>query len=631
MSHAPDATAGVSRGTLARALALTWLANVAAGTWIGTAYFGDRLEGAPALARVFAAGALVSSIATLFAVVLVLLWVLVLARAGERLIGVLQSALWTLALLLVFADTRVYEIFRYHLNGMVWNVITTPGGQDMVQLGAGTWVLLALAAVGVLALEHLSWRWLVRPSPSRLRARVLRAGAAIVLCIVVLEKGIYAVADARGVRQVTARAGLFPLYQRFTMKRSLERWFGWQVQETQTVEVAGEGLLLRYPLRAPVLDPEGARPNILIVVIDSLRADMLAPDTMPSLSRWSHAEARVFADHLSGGNATRFGIFSLVYGIHGTYWMPVYEERTPPVLVTALAAAGYDLRVISAARMTYPEFRSTAWVTMQDAVEDDLPGDKVARDRAVVSRFAEWMDRRAAAGSTAPFFCFTLLDAPHQTYAWPPEETVFQPSVTSLDYLELSSRPSEATVEKVENSYRNAVRFADASAAAMIEALRSRGLLESTLVVVTGDHGEELYENGFFGHTSNFTPQQVHVAFAMSGPGVVRGVETRPTCHVDVPTTLLEILGADPATRGDWSQGESLLAPPDERDRVIAGWQEVAVWVDGGILHVPLEGHKGTVTARDARWRPLADESAFITARGDAMADLARACRRFLR
>jgi membrane-anchored protein YejM (alkaline phosphatase superfamily) len=302
------------------------------------------------------------------------------------------------------------------------------------------------------------------------------------------------------------------------------------------------------------------------------------------------------------------------------------------VLVTTLERAGYDMRVLSAAKMSYPEFRSTAWVTMNDRVEDryEQP-EKFERDRAVVSRFDAWLDERDRRGEKAPFFCFTLLDAPHQTYAWPPDETVFEPAPRTLDYLDLASRPDDASIAAVKNSYKNAVHFSDANAARMIDALARRGLLENTFVVVTGDHGEEFFENGFFGHTSNFTPEQVHVTFVMSGPGVPIGVETRPTCHVDLAPTILEALGADRTTRDSWSQGENLLEPLDQRERVIGGWQQVAVLVDGGILHVPLEGHRGLVEGRDEHWRPIAHEAEFVEQHARTIGELARACRHFLR
>src|SRR5690349_10342758 len=120
-----------------------WLVNTAIGALIGTTYFGHAFEGAPTFPRVFAAAALVSTVAMLLAVVLVPLLVLTAVRPRPYSVGIVQSLLWTVALLALFIDTRVYGLFRYHLNGMVWNVITTPGGQDTLEIKGGTWVLLA--------------------------------------------------------------------------------------------------------------------------------------------------------------------------------------------------------------------------------------------------------------------------------------------------------------------------------------------------------------------------------------------------------------------------------------------------------------------------------------------------------
>jgi uncharacterized protein len=639
-SSAIDASAppraGGARQVACLAIALAWLANSLVGSLIGILYMGDVFDGASIGVRLFAHGALVSSIATVFALPALALVLAALAVPNLRLLGIVQALTWTAALLVLFVDTRVYGIFRYHLNGMVWNLITTPGGQDTVDIGAATFVILGVAAIAVFALEVVVWRrWFtgafVSAGGRNRRARAVKWGIAALLGVVVIEKATYAYADFRRDREITARASVFPLYQRLTLNRLLSKVLGVDMVARAKVEVSAAGLLLHYPLEAPRIDPKGARPNILIIVLDSLRSDMLAETTMPRISAWSKG-ARVFADHASGGNATRFGIFSLVYGIHGTYWMPAYEEKAPPVLVTTLQSLGYDMRVISAAGMTYPEFRSTAWVTMEDKVEDDLPAEKkYERDRLVASHFDAWLSDREARREPAPFFCFTLIDSPHQTYTWPPEETVFRPSVDRVDYLKAASRPSDADIVAVRNSFMNAVHFADGVAADMIDALKRRKMLENTIVIVTGDHGEEFWENGFFGHTSNFTREQVHVTFAMSGPGIPAGVETRPTAHVDVAPTLLELLGADPAQRAQWSQGENLLAPLAQRERIVAGWQEVAVWVDGGVLHVPLEGHKGLVEGYTWRWKLHPDGDRFIAAHSRAIAELAVQCRRFLR
>ena len=625
-----DMSVEPSAGTRAgawRALTIVWLVNTVLASLLGTAYFGDALEGASLGVRAFAAAALVSSLATVTLVGYLPLfgWLALAPRARGS--GWFVAAWSTVLLVLVFADTRIYGLFRYHFNGMVWNLLTTPGGTENFQITPGTYVGIGVVALITCAAQRGLWTFVT----ARPRRPVLRYALPALLAIVVGEKVTYAVADARRDRGVTARAALFPLYQRFTMKKTLARWIDVETGPDARVEVAGAGLLLRYPLATPDVPVDGARPNVLIVVIDSLRADALTPTDMPRVTDWSGG-ARVFQDHASGGNATRFGVFSLVYGIHGTYWMPVYEEKAPPVLVTALDRAGYELRVISAAKMSYPEFRSTAWVTMENRVDDGFEQpEKFQRDAAVADHFESWLADRDARQAREPFFCFILLDSPHQTYSWPPEETHYQPAVRSLDYVSLARRPSDETIATVRNSYRNAVRYADRTTGRLLDSLAAHGVAEDTVVIVTGDHGEEFWEHGYFGHTSNFTPEQVHVAFVMRGPGVPVGVETRPTSHVDVAPTILEMLGVDPRARATWSQGENLLAPPERRDRVVAGWQEVAVWVEGGILHVPLEGHRGLVEARDRGWKLLEREREFLDAHGAAIGRLALDCRRFLK
>jgi membrane-anchored protein YejM (alkaline phosphatase superfamily) len=109
------------------------------------------------------------------------------------------------------------------------------------------------------------------------------------------------------------------------------------------------------------------------------------------------------------------------------------------------------------------------------------------------------------------------------------------------------------------------------------------------------------------------------------------GVETRPTSHIDVAPTILEMLGADPAARREYSFGESLLEPPQERLRTLSGWDEMAVWIPEGVLYVPLEGFRGLVEARDFRWKPLEEEDAVIARHGAEIARMARECRWFLR
>jgi membrane-anchored protein YejM (alkaline phosphatase superfamily) len=623
-----------SRSSRFAAIVLAWVAATLVGAAIGTAWLPESSAWSSARACVYVPAALISNTAMLACIPGAGLALLAILLRSRRALGIVQAAVWTVFLVLLYADTRIWRLFRYHFNPMVWNVITTPGSEDAVDLGPKTWTFVLVVAVALFAAFLFAWSAWFLPEDDRsalARRRVARIASLVLLGAVLLDKGLYAVADIDRDRTVTAVARSFPMYQRFTVQRLAKRVFGLQLEAREKVEVGGESLLLHYPIEKPRIDPAGPRPNVLVLVIDSLRADMLAEETMPRT--WAFAtRARRFDNHLSGGNATRFGIFSLVYGIHGTYWMPVLQDHAPPVLVTALQELGYDLRVLSTASMNFPEFRSTAWVTIEDRVEDhfDFAG-KIERDAHIPVRFGEWLGEREAAGRKDPFYCFALIDAPHGTYDWPKDETVFRPYVERVDFLEMAGEPTAEAIAAVKNSYKNAVHFADSVVGRMLDELERRGLAESTIVVVTGDHGEEFFEHGHFGHTSNFAPEQTHVTFVMGGPGIPPGVETRPTCHVDLAPTLLARMGADPAQRALWSQGEDLLAPLSERDRIIGGWDEVAMWVPGGILRVPLEGHRGFLEAYDYQWQRLPDESALLARSGAAIARLAQECRKFLR
>ena len=131
------------------------------------------------------------------------------------------------------------------------------------------------------------------------------------------------------------------------------------------------------------------------------------------------------------------------------------------------------------------------------------------------------------------------------------------------------------------------------------------------------------------------SPEQVEVPFLMSGPGVPAGVETRPTSHLDISNTLLELLGADPTRRGDYSLGESLFDPPATRARVVAGWSDIGLWTDTGIFDLPLRaptlaGWGEEYEVYDRHWNPVPDPEARFRRERAELERMAAECARFL-
>jgi hypothetical protein len=601
---------------------------------------GEYLDGAhpgTPLGRLFVHGGRLSCAATLSLVpgLIGLLWARLVRTRWT--LGALLGLTWVAALFAVYVDTRIYELFRYHFNGLVWNVLCTPGADEAVHLSAREIATVLCAASALVPLHAwifvrlLAWNER-RAEQARQAPLFFRPAAAwgfVLVPNMLVVAGVYAWGDMVRDPRVMAYARAYPVYPRLTMKRFARDHLGVEIAERPEVDLPEDGILLAYPRVEVRLPPRGPRLNVLLVVIDSLRADMLDPAVMPRTSELAR-EGRTFHDHLSSGNATRFGLFGLLYGLHGSYWRAIYNEHRSPVLIDALLAADYDIRVLTSASMDFPEFRSTAWVRIEGVVEDRLPAERPGgRDDGVARRFEEWLGE---GHSGRPFFAFLLLDAPHQTYHFPADCTPFRPYLDEVAYAAIDESTPEAVRTGLFNRYRNAVHYADQTVGRVLDALAAHGLAEDTLIVVTGDHGEEFFEHGLWGHTSTFTRPQVHVPLVLAGPGVPTGTETRPTSHLDLPATLLELLGADPTLRPEWSLGGSLLAPSGQDGRVLSGWDTLGLYAGEAILEIPMAAYGGMgIGAYDPSWKPIFDDAAILERAGPALGRLALECARFLR
>jgi membrane-anchored protein YejM (alkaline phosphatase superfamily) len=628
-SRSPRAArAGSDRYALTR----VWTFNLALAVLVGTSYVQRVIENAPAHVLAFALLGLISSLFTISLVPAGLLWSL----AGTRGFAWLQAVVWMLFQMGLFIDTAIHRLFGYHFNSAAMNLFVTSGSEDSYRLGPAVFVPGFALAAGLVVLERVAHHLartrahLVLPGASGLRRGLLTLGIAMAVVIGV-EKTLYAHAEVTLDRQLTAASQVLPLYPRLSVVPLLPESLRERLPELPAVRLGDEARPLDWPRAWPRPAADGPRPDIVVLVIDSWRGDALDGEVTPCMQR-AAASALRFDDHLSGGNGTRFGVFSMLYGLHGSYWWSVLEQRRSPVLLDVLAELGYRVEVYSAASMDFPEFRSTAWSRFQADVHDEFGAVGPAeRDRRLATAAIERWRTRAPFEERAPTFTFLLLDSAHQAYDFPEDDAPFRPYAEALDYFEMSNSQSPELVERVRNRYLNGLHHADRVAGRLIDELERSDAFAHTLLMVTGDHGEEFCENGYWGHTGNFTREQVAVPLFVRGPGIAPGVEARPTSHLDIPATQLEYLGADPAGRADWTLGESLFDPPARRRRVVASWTEVGVFSEVGLLRVPRsEAYAGGVSVWSHRWRPLEDQTAAFAALSGELERLDEECNRFL-
>ena len=575
---------------------------------------------------------LVSAVSTLYGAAYLFLWIPVwLVPRRAVLVAVAGPTLFVLAVLLLL-DTSIFRIYRFHINGMVLNLLATDGAWDTLSLGRGTWLSAVGLVLGVLLLEMAATLWSLREwrtSDTRPRARRWHRALPLVvvaglLACTVAEKVVYAVADLRGITAITRQARLFPLYQPVTIRRFAGRWLGIEAASSESPVIRASRGSLDYPKQAIEGRGEARPPNILWVVIDGFRSDMLSPEVTPSITRLATSSLD-FRNHVSGGNATRFGTFSLFYGLYGSYWHPFLGERRGPVLIDELLRRGYQFEVIATTRLSFPEFRDTVFVRVQASIEDRLPGTGATeRDPVAADRLDSFLQHRDPA---RPFFAVVFLNAAHGPYSYPPAFRVFQPATDQPNYVTTSARD----VVALRNAYRNALRFDDAVTERMLAALERQHLAEDTLVLVTGDHGEEFLEHGSFGHTGSFSPEQTRVPLVLRVPRMAPAVVTRLTSHLDIVPTVMSLLGVTTAP-GSYSQGSSLLASTGREFAVCMGWDQGAILDGEGAVVFSTETYNAAFfEVRDANYQLMPDPRSAFARRRTVIDQVVRGMREFLR
>ena len=488
--------------------------------------------------------------------------------------------------ILVFADKFIHRLYGRHLDGFVRNVIFTPGGIDSLGGGTSTTVTFSLIMAGFVALQAgLLWIVVRFPAVRRMAAAPVRGrrsiGVALIFLVAFLyAQGSYGVSMISGNTPVLAASTAVPGFMPITFTKLAKR-HGFKVVRGETISAKDLGDYgIHYPL-APLVRRPPAKPlNIVYLIAESLRADMLTPEIMPNT--WAFGErAMRCTNHYSGGNGTRMAIFSMFYGLYGPYWFPFLEDREGPVLIDELLEQHYDLRLYTSAGFTYPEFDRTAFVRVpQDRLHNSHVMPIYERDAQQITALLTSVDTRPAG---RPFMRYMFFEAPHANYHFPTSAVIREPYCKDLNYATMDV---EADIGPMKNRYINACHYLDTQIARVLTHLIENGLLDSTIVIITGDHGEEFMEKGRWGHNSEFSEEQTRVPFVLWVPGRDPQVVSAMTSHLDLPATLLPLLGVsnDP---GDYSLGKSLLSHPGHDFTVIGDWDRIAVVDATGKMVIP--------------------------------------------
>lgn len=170
-------------------------------------------------------------------------------------------------------------------------------------------------------------------------------------------------------------------------------------------------------------------------------------------------------------------------------------------------------------------------------------------DRSLIKPATEFMTKRQKAGQ--PFFLTLFPVSPHHPYAVPGPE------------FRLDGDPDRYTTwkDRMYARYLDSLYFADHVFGRVLENMEKNGLLENTLVVLVGDHGEAFYQHrGNANHPFFLYEENTHVPFFIYQPKHIKKRKNYSgiSRHIDITPTLLDILKLPVPPR---AEGMALLAP----------------------------------------------------------------------
>lgn len=303
--------------------------------------------------------------------------------------------------------------------------------------------------------------------------------------------------------------------------------------------------------------------NVVLVILESVGAEYAfdsapgAPAPMPFLRRLA-AGGLTLGNHYASANSSHRAIFSILTGLYprpGARSFEALPDLRIPTL-NRMLGPGYDAWLVTPGRLDWYFPKALLEANGFRSLEGygHLPEDAVAErnpyGRSEISAMSLFLRRLGAARE--PFFAVYYSFAAHIPYADHGPEYRIRPDTTDRRHR-----------------YYNNLHVLDRQLRRLHDHLAATGLLDRTVLVVIGDHGEALGQHpGVWGHTSAGYEENFRVPVVIHQPRLFAPARTEvPTSHVDLAPTLLDAMGLSP---GPFPlQGESVLRPERLRRKYI--------------------------------------------------------------
>ncbi len=305
-------------------------------------------------------------------------------------------------------------------------------------------------------------------------------------------------------------------------------------------------------------------PSVVMVVVDTLRADHLGAygyerDTSPEIDRL--ARDGVLFEHAYATSPWTLPSFGSLFtgtlpaehragarpsdSSGGKDFLPIRADLT--TIAEALADQGMRTGAVINNAFTHPSFGTARGFQTYDHVAGNRK--RIRRADQVVDRALEWLDEYG----DSEFFLLLHFFDPHLKYNAPEgfRYRWSEPMADDERHELMDLKPLRQKIKAGEEidweflvgAYDEEVAFVDQQVGRLFEALRRRGHLDRSIVLLTADHGEEFRDHGGFEHGHTLYDEVLRIPMIWWGPGFESGRRSEPASLIDVFPTVMEAIG----------------------------------------------------------------------------------------
>jgi glucan phosphoethanolaminetransferase (alkaline phosphatase superfamily) len=371
---------------------------------------------------------------------------------------------------------------------------------------------------------------------------------------------------------------------------------------------ARRGVSLREPYAVPPLEPPAHRPNVVLVVTESVRADAMC--SSPDDGCRARFLDEVAPDRVSLGKLTSQSSGTFTSCVVLWTGLPpnsgFADLHHAPVLWEIAHAVGYRTAYIGSQNLRYDDFGAFLQRAGIDVAASavDLGGASDphigAPDENATARLVEFVR-----GAPQPYFAVLHLSNTHWPYRVDPALHPFSPHDAS----------PLGDIEALRNHYRNSVLFQERTVAGMLRELRALPGWDDTVVIFLSDHGEEFREHGGLYHLTSLLEEEVRVpGWLLAGDNALRPEQRealaawrgRRTYSQDLNATAMDLLGVidrRPALPfADRLTGRSLLRPPPAQEPAVFLSTASGVWEPDDAKYGVMRGDMLAVRTAASGW-----------------------------